>query len=185
MMAQLVTYAPAWSVDSLTIKPSDSGHVVEADVDPESEPVRIGSVDEIDVGSLNTRVDAHGTIRVAMDPFVEVVVQEYDGTTTLAAEAGALDNWDDEEIASAEQFATQPEYVEEPAIDVVGEMDALEQLVEAGCSGAQALDYLAVDVLHSPQAAWARERGVSHQAVSKNVGEAREQLAPSEESRTD
>jgi len=49
-------------------------------------------------------------------------------------------------------------------------------LVEQGLSPAEALDYWMVDVRHHPQNEWAEMRGKTVQAISKNVGNAREKI---------
>lgn len=56
--------------------------------------------------------------------------------------------------------------------------DVVELIAEyPGClSPAQAVDYVAVNGRGISQATWAQRRGVTPQAVSKNVAQAREEL---------
>jgi hypothetical protein len=52
----------------------------------------------------------------------------------------------------------------------------VERLIGRGCSPAEAVDYHAVENRGETVIEWAKTRGISHQAVSKNVRHAREQL---------
>lgn len=75
----------------------------------------------------------------------------------------------DAQLASAEQRLNDA--LESRPVD-----EGLVALLQRGCSPAAAIDYYAVEHRGISQSDWADERGVSQQAVSGNVAEAREIL---------